>query len=114
MKQAATAAAVYRKDIEPTLDARQRFVRAYLQEYIELHREAPTGQELVRFIRMKCPHQLIDVNTVRPRCTEMEELGMVKHGNKRRCRISGKTVYTWELSTPRPPSSEPTPRRLEF
>lgn len=114
MKQARTAIDVYHRDILPTLEARQLFVRQYLQDYIQSFRHAPTGLELVRFIREACPDQLIDVNTVRPRCTEMEAVGWVKHGPKRRCLVSGKNVWTWELSTPRVSLPEPIPQRLQF
>lgn len=114
MRQAHTAATVYREDIKPTLESRQRFVRGYLQDYIEQYRTAPTGLELVQYIQQKHPHQLIDVNTVRPRMTEMEAEGWVKHGEKRRCSISCKTVYTWQLSTPAPQQVEPVPQRLNF
>lgn len=112
MKQAQTAAAVYHTDIVPTLEARQRFVRGYLKDYLETYRSAPTGLELVQFIQRKCPHVLIDVNTVRPRMTEMEAVGWVKHGEKRRCTISAKKVFTWQLSTPRPASTQPEAQQL--
>lgn len=114
MKQAATAIAVYRHDIEPSLESRQKFVRGFLRLYLERYGQAPTSLELVKFIEQELPGQWIDVNTVRPRCTEMEAAGWLRHGAKRRCFYSNKTVFTWELSEPAPvvPLPEPLPQRL--
>jgi hypothetical protein len=54
----------------------------------------------------------VDVNTVRPRITEMEAAGWVKRGEKRRCTVSAKRVFTWELATPRPAAAAPTEQSL--
>lgn len=115
MRQAATAIAVYRQDIEPTLHGRQLFVRFQLEQFIAKYAQAPTGLELVRFVASRYPHQHIDVNVIRPRLFEMEQQGWVRHGAKRVCSISGKRVWTWEPATPTPPVlREPEPQSLNF
>lgn len=114
MKQAETAKAVYRQDIQPTLHGRQLFVRQQLETFLVEYSQAPTALELVRFVGSKFPQRLVDVNTIRPRLFEMEQQGWVGHGEKRLCTISGKKVYTWEPTTPKPPALEPVPQRLEF
>lgn len=114
MRQAAHASAVFHHDIEPTLKGRQAFIRAQLDAFITEYRQDPTALELVRYIASQFPQRLIDVNTVRPRLHEMAEQGWVSASQKRRCSVSGKTVYTWRPSEPRVPLPEPIPQRLEF
>lgn len=115
MKQADTARAVYHRDIEPTLEARQKFVRDHLRAYLEEYAQAPTGLELLAFAQRRCPTQRLDVNTIRPRLTELHDRGLVRMGEKRRCRESGKRVFTWELAEPAKPSAqEPTEQFFQF
>lgn len=116
MRQAQTAVYVYRQDVQPTLHGRQLFVRQHLVGFIERLRYSPTSLELVRYVASQYPQRLVDVNTIRPRLKEMADQGWVRHGEKRRCSISKKNVYTWEPSEPKPPAPirEPEPQRLEF
>ena|SRR5688572_18147981 len=114
MKQAETARTVYREDILPTLHGRQLFVRQQLEAFLAEYQQAPTAKELLVFIASRFPQREFDLNSVRPRLTEMCEQGWVGHGEKRLCSITGKRVWTWTLSTPKPPTLEPIPQRLEF
>lgn len=109
MRQAKTAARVYRSDIQPTLEPRHVFVRAEIEAYLRIYGEPPTGQELLASIRRRHPDLMIDVNGVRPRCFEMREAGWLKQMPERACSVTGKKVMTWTLSTPsaRPRVLEP-------
>jgi hypothetical protein len=113
-RQAETAVDVYRTDILPTLHGRQLFVRQELGLFITHYHTQPTAKELLVFIASRYPQNEFDLNTVRPRLTEMFEQGWVGHGAKRVCTITHKTVYTWEPTTPQPPLVEPIPQRLQF
>ena len=99
MRQAETAATVYHQDIKPTLTDRQQFVRQELTAFILARHYGPTGLELLRFMNHRYQDRYFDVNSVRPRLNELEAIGSVRHGVKRRCDISGKTVLTWVLAT---------------
>lgn len=116
MRQADTARDVYRDDILPTLESRQQFVRDHLRAYIEQHDgEAPTALELLAFVQARWPGRPFDVNTIRPRLTAMNDMHMVRMDAKRRCRISGKRVYTWALDEPRQAAErEPQPQAFTF
>lgn len=105
-RQAETAIAVYHGDIKPTLTFRQTFVRDELEAFIAAKHYGPTAIELLAFIQRKHGARAFDVNSVRPRLTEMTELGMVRHGVKRRCDISTKTVLTWLPSLPSRPQQQ--------
>lgn len=105
MNQAQTAITVYRDDIEPTAKRRQRFVREHLVSYLQSRPrfprpQFPTALELLAYIQKQYPDGRYDVNSVRPRLSELEAQGLVQHGEKRRCTVSGKVVYTWVPSTP--------------
>ena len=102
MRQAETAAAVYHQDIKPTLNERQQFVRHELSAFIQARHYGPTGLELLGFMNDRYRDRYFDVNSVRPRLHELEAIGSVRHGVKRRCDISGKKVLTWILSTGMP------------
>jgi hypothetical protein len=114
MKQASTAIAVYHESIEPTLQARQVFVREQLVQFIQQVGLHPTALELLRFIASQHPQHRFDANSVRPRLTEMHAQGWVEHSGKRTCAVTGKLVLTWRPSTPRVPLPDPIPQRLTF
>lgn len=99
MRQAETAATVYREDIKPTLTDRQQFVRQELAAFIQAKHYAPTALELLRLMHQRHQDRYFDVNSVRPRLNELEAIGSVRHGVKRRCDVSGKTVLTWVLAS---------------
>lgn len=50
-----------------------------------------TGLELAKLLNFDDP------NKVRPRLTELLHLGFVKRVRTRKCSISGKEAYTWEI-----------------
>lgn len=102
MRQAETAATVYHQDIKPTLNERQQFVRDELAAFIQAKHYAPTALELLQIMHDRHQTRYFDVNSVRPRLHELEAMGSVRHGVKRRCDISGKKVLTWVLSTGKP------------
>lgn len=107
MKQALTAVQVYRQDIEPDLARRQQFVKEELAAFHRMTKKWPTALELLRFAvqrqiiefgeRMAPGPNTYDVNTIRPRLTELWEQGWVSRDDKRTCSVSGKTVFVWEL-----------------
>jgi hypothetical protein len=100
---APTAIAAYR-EIQPTLCARQCFVRSLLEAFHAEYDTWPTAKELLRFpVARYVEARAIDPNSVRPRLFELHEQGYVAHGPKRRCCVTGKTVVTWQVATPRPP-----------
>ena len=103
-RQADTAIAVYRSDIEPTLQKREQFVLEHLKQYYKSHREAPTAYELLQWMQVQNLRLRLDANSVRPRLTSLFEKGWVRHGDKRRCHVTNKPVLTWEPSVPQPPT----------
>ena len=107
MRQAATASRVYHQDIRPTLEPREQFVRDELQRFFDRKRYWPTASELLAFIQAGYRALRIDINGVRPRLTEMEKIGVVRHGVERKCDQSGKTCLTWMPSSPQPPKQQP-------
>ena len=100
MRQSPTAAAVYHADIVPTLPTRQKLVVGHLAHYRAKYGTPPTALELLRLMNsFRVGQRMLDVNGVRPRLNELAAMGVVTHGPKRRCTVSGKTVLTWELPT---------------
>lgn len=108
-RQAGTAIAVYHEDIEPTILGRQMFVRGNLARYIARRAQTPTGLELLALMQEWFPDSHLDVNSIRPRLTELAAKGLVRRGPKRTCSMSGKTAITWELAEPPTPSAETPP-----
>ena len=89
-----TSIAAYR-EIAPTLGEREALVLA------GLHDRAPmTAYELFRSMEADglADDGLFDLNAVRPRLTSLCDKGLVTKGEKRACRITGKTVYTFTLT----------------
>ena len=94
---------------------RQLWVREQLARFIEQYGYEPTALELLRFVAAGFDHpSQCDVNTVRPRLTELHDQGWVARADKRTCTVSNVRVYTWRLATPRPPEPyrEPIAQRL--
>lgn len=109
MKHVRDTSAVAYREIEPTLSRRERSVLDALRNWIG---EAPTSYELTEYL--KGIGQAFDLNSIRPRLTSLQDKHLVETGEKRKCRISGRTVYTWHVSSPRVPLPEPIPQRLGF
>lgn len=87
-----TAIAAYRA-VSETLSERQAFVRVLLREFRAAYGTWPTANELLRYARTTheaCRHW--DVNSVRPRLSEMVVQGDVGTLPKRRCAVTGKVV----------------------
>jgi hypothetical protein len=53
---------------------------------------AATDQEVKQCLKLDDP------NKIRPRRYECEKMGYVQRGEKRQCRVTGKTVYTFYLT----------------
>lgn len=107
-RQAPTAIAVFHQDIKPTLSARQAFVQTELAAFIDSRHYFPTSLELLVYVQRKYRAEAYDVNSIRPRLFELEQHGRVRHGVRRRCDVSGKTVMTWV------PSATAEQARLQF
>ena len=59
--------------------------------------EPPTARELYAWM-MNHYEPVDDINSIRPRLTWLEAHGLIVAGEKRECRVSGKTVHTWKVS----------------
>ncbi|MCP4648879.1 MAG: hypothetical protein GY853_02190 [PVC group bacterium] len=76
-----------------------------LRAYSELSPELPERQlriyEMIKRVPLLTAYEIAgnlgkrDPNYVRPRITELTKSGFIRSYNKRKCRITGKTVYTW-------------------
>jgi hypothetical protein len=71
-----------------------------LRRYRQAQGSDPTAYELLRFLQRE--HPWLDLNAVRPRLTELEDAARVRKGDKRRCAVTGKQVYTWAVASPTP------------
>ena len=103
-----TSAAVYR-ELQPSLQRREQIVLDALKAW---RGPAPTSYELLQALQER--GQAFDLNSVRPRLCSLQDKALVRTGDKRRCQVSGKTVYTWEVCAPPRVTREPEPMRLEF
>lgn len=92
------------KDVRADLARRHALILDGICRYWREYYTNPTAYELLKFLQAENP--ALDVNGIRPRLTELEASGRVAKGEKRRCTITGKTVYTWSVVTP---SSVPAP-----
>jgi hypothetical protein len=85
------------QEVQRDIDKRQRFVLDGLIAYLQTRGDAPTAYELLCALRVSSDNPTLDVNAVRPRLTELEALGRVAKGDKRRCAVTGKTAYAWTI-----------------
>ena len=67
-----------------------------LAAYWNRHQHAPTAYELYRYGAER-DEPLQDVNSLRPRLTELLKLGLVWAHHKRVCRVTGKVAMTWSV-----------------
>lgn len=104
MPVADTSRAAY-EIVRETLPRRERLV----WEALARCDKAPTAYELVS--RMLQDGDAFDLNSVRPRLTEMYEKGYVRRLGKRTCSVTGRLVYTWQAVPARPPVKREKPRR---
>lgn len=95
------------QDLADTLSDRRRAV-------YELIRRNPgrTDRELSREAGYADPNQL------RPRRTELLDMGLIREAGKRRCEVTGKTATTWRITTRRDQlelfSAEEAPREVPW
>lgn len=66
---------------------------------------APTAYEL--FARLRDKGQAFDLNSVRPRLNALLKKRCVETMGKRRCRVTGRTAYTWRARLGHPPIDKP-------
>lgn len=88
------------RELEPTLAERRRLVLRGLDRFRRAAGIWPTSHELFAFMqRTGLLTSGQDINSVRPRLTEMKQMTspLVFNGAKRKCQETGKTVLTWEL-----------------
>lgn len=71
------------------LNERERLVLAAL----DAHKEPPTSYELAQY--MYEAGTAIDLNSTRPRLTDLKNKGVVEKTNKRQCMVTGNTAYVW-------------------
>ncbi len=89
-----TSAECYR-ELQLTLSRREQAVLDALERW---QGDPPTGYELTE--ALKQVHAAFDVNSCRPRLTALFDKGLVDRVTKRRCRITGRTAYTWRVAVP--------------
>lgn len=58
--------------------------------------KSPTAYELLHWARANGEF-FFDINTIRPRLTELVEQGLVAPGTKRRCEVTQEVVHTWQI-----------------
>lgn len=92
-----TSIETYRDHVVPTLAAREQKVLDGLTRYLATHKQAPTAYELYEW--MQAQGEAFDLNSVRPRINGLWHKGRIQQGAKRTCAVTGRTAYTWELSS---------------
>ncbi len=80
-----TSQKAFREEVVPTIGPRQEIV---LQAIIALG--AATNSELSSYLGWP-------INTVTPRVFELRAFGKVVEAGKRRCKVTGRTAYQWEI-----------------
>lgn len=92
VKRVQTTSVQAYREIAPTLPEREALVLAGMQDCAPM-----TAYELFRLMEADglADDGLFDLNAVRPRLTSLEAKGLVEKGEKRVCRITGKTAFTW-------------------
>ena len=88
-KRVADTSAIAYREIAPTLGPRQAVVLEHLRRLCV----PPTAYEL--FHEMHDIDRARDLNSVRPRLTELQDLGLVERIDKRACSVTGKLAWTW-------------------
>lgn len=84
-------------DLAPTLGERQTRVLKALAAYIvREHGNKPTAYELLRFMQGWVPS--LDLNSVRPRLTELRKQGLVEKVGRRDCKVTGTSANEWDVT----------------
>jgi Fe2+ or Zn2+ uptake regulation protein len=107
MKRVAQTSRASLRDLGASLTSRRLAVLSALRTFRATEGYAPTAYELLRWMRHDNAH--LDLNSVRPRLTELKDTGRVTTADKRQCLVTGKRVYTWTAASPRRsvPNDEP-------
>ena len=94
-RQRHTARTVY-AELRATLKGRQAQVLRVLAWHWNATQASPTALELMVWARCQ-GETVFDINSIRPRLKELADAGVIEPRAKRRCAISGKTVWTWAV-----------------
>src|SRR4051794_21074465 len=107
MKRVAETSRAAFAEIAATRHSRGLEVLETLRRFHRQHGIDPTAYELLAWAQVD--HPAWDLNSIRPRLTEMKDAGRVETGGKRRCAITHKQVYTWRAISwvSRSPRPEP-------
>jgi hypothetical protein len=62
---------------------------------VEHNGKLPTAYELTEYL--VSGDKAFDLNSVRPRLTELYSKGLVTHPDKRKCTVTGRSVYIWDV-----------------
>jgi Fe2+ or Zn2+ uptake regulation protein len=82
--------------LQSTLSARQLKVLNGLQAFYDRRGYLPTSYEL--YDAMQAAGQVRDLNDVRPRLTELREMGRVRNPElKRKCHVTQKRAFVWQI-----------------
>lgn len=102
-RQRQTAREVYRRardrdkvKAEAGQETREEQVLRCLAAYWNRFQASPTALELLAWMR-ECGEPVFDVNSIRPRLKELVDDGLVEPRAKRKCIVSGQTVWTWAV-----------------
>jgi hypothetical protein len=98
MKRVTDTSVAALQDVRADRATREALVIDGLRRYHQAHGWDPTAYELLRFLQAE--NTTLDLNAVRPRLTELEDAEWVTKGDKRRCSITDKRVYTWLVVSP--------------
>lgn len=91
-------------ELQPALAEKASRVVDSLNSYRTHHRIDPTSYELLQWMRIENP--ALDLNSVRPRLTELKDAGRVLTSGKRVCAVTLKRAYTWAAAPAREPASK--------
>lgn len=80
-----TSLFAYHGEVKPTLGERQKVIYNALRS-----RPNFTNTELAEYLNFP-------INTVTPRVGELRKLGLVRQAGIRTCKITGRTVISWEV-----------------
>jgi len=90
-----TSRNVYKLDRE-RLEGKRGQVLRILAAYFNEKQVSPTALELLNWSLAR-GEKFFDVNSLRPRLTELENAGLIATGPARKCAISGKVAHTWHV-----------------
>lgn len=77
-------------------ETREGQVLRCLAAWWNRYQTSPTALELLNWMREQ-GESVFDVNSIRPRLKKLVDQGLVEPRVKRRCIVSGHTVWTWAV-----------------